>query len=174
MADSQRKLKEGSCPKLLIRAAQLFLIMIMTIWMSGCLMEASDLVKFPGRWTGWMGIGENRTGYNTTVIKKDRYCTIHGEISGNKLGWGDYKMIVDGEAYLLLGGDLIGEVVITLVTNGTDTLRTDGEWGGKFDQEVPVGWGSWFALPNGNFSVDGKWMAQKESSIDATLNLLGY
>ena len=73
-----------------------------------------------------------------------------------------------------MGGDLIGEVVITLVTNETDTLRTDGEWGGKFDQEVPIGWGSWFALPNGNFSVDGKWMAQKENSVDATLNLLGY
>lgn len=174
MVNSKRQLKESLCPKLLIRASQLFLILVMSIWMSGCLMEPSNLTSFPGRWTGWMGIGENRTGYNTTIIKKDRYCTIHGEISGYNIGWGDYKIFVDGEGYLLMGGDLIGDVVIMLITNETDTLLTDGEWGGKFDQEVPIGWGSWSSLANGSFSVNGNWMAQKENSVDATLNLLGY
>jgi len=175
MMDSKRQLKIGPCPKLLIRASQLFLIMIISILFSGCLSMPFELVKFPGRWTGWLSIGENETGYNTTIIKNDRYCTIHGEISGNKLGWGDFKMFVDGEGYLLLGGDLIGEVEIMVIyNNNADTLVTDGEWGGKYDQEIPVGWGSWNSLPNGKFSGDGRWMVQKENSVDATLNLLGY
>jgi len=177
MTRSPRRSGEAGSEHNMISFAPIIIMLLGICCLSACdLLGTNDpeMVSYPGRWTGWMSIGENESGYNTTVIKKDRYCSIYGEISGNKIGWGDFQLTVEGEGYVLMGGDLIGDVIITVVMNGTDTLVTDGSWGGRFDQEIPVGWGAWFTLPNGAFMVDGKWMAQKENSAGVSLNLMGY
>lgn len=139
-----------------------FILIACCSWALNCCDTGTKPSLFAGTWTGYLSFGSNDSGYNTTTVSDDRTCCLIGEISGERSGWGAYRLLIEGEPVLDASGYVSGDIAITRFRTGIDTTQTAGTWWGNFSLSSKVASGSWSVIQDAAFSCSGSWMAVKK------------
>lgn len=127
---------------------------------AGCPAEP-EFNSFKGDWLGFLSLGLNTTGYNTLTIDGHNNCLLYGEINITHRLLGTYKLRVDGEP-LIEYGRIFGDVTITRIWPGVDTLVAVGNWSGLFDRPTNTATGVWETNPGSPFGASGYWMSTRQ------------
>lgn len=147
----------------IIKLLATFIIVIGCSWSLSSCDTGSKPSLFSGTWTGYLSLGSNDSGYNTTTISDKRTCCLIAEISGELPQWGGpYRLLIEGEPDLDASGYIFGEITITRYRTGQDTTQTMGIWSGSLYLESNVGNGQWYTASSEPFNCSGVWMAVKK------------
>ncbi len=124
-----------------------------------------DPISLFGEWEGYVGYGSypsQITGDLTLIVHDDKSCTVDGALSGNILAWGDFELKFEGTLYVDIATTALGEITVTRIRTGADTVQIAATMSGKFDLEQAYVSGSWESNIDAAFGASGDWGALKQ------------
>ncbi len=127
-----------------------------------------DPVPLTGRWEGFVGYGTHPVSINgqlVMIIAEDRTCTLDGVVSGNITAWGDFELRFTGTIYVDMTTTALGEVTVTRIRAGADTVQITATMSGQFDLRKAYVMGSWESNPGEVFGAAGDWGAIRKEEV---------
>ena len=124
-----------------------------------------DPVSLFGGWEGYVGYGSYPSQINgdlTLIVHDDRSCTVDGALSGNILAWGDFELKFEGTLHVDMTTTALGEIIVTRIRTGADTVQIVATMSGQFDLEQAFVTGSWESNLDAAFGAAGDWGALKQ------------
>jgi len=123
-----------------------------------------DPVSLFGEWEGFVGYGSYPSQINgdlALIVHDDRSCSVDGALSGNILAWGDFELKFEGTLHVDMTTTALGEVTVTRIRTGADTVQIAATMSGQFDLEQGYLMGSWESNIDAAFGAAGEWGAMK-------------